>query len=147
MGGVMRTARLRPEFVEFIPEQLFEGVLYVSRRYSTAAHLCCCGCGHEVVTPLNPAKWHLSERGGAVSLTPSIGNWSFPCQSHYWVERNSIRWAAAMSPELIVEVKERDRRDAISFGRRPVGRFAAFRRSVHDIWNKLSSKLRNWWHG
>jgi hypothetical protein len=61
--------RIQPEFVEFIPERLNPGILYVSRRFSTATHLCCCGCGSEVVTPLNPAKWRLTERGGKVSLT------------------------------------------------------------------------------
>ena len=97
----MRLARLEAEFVEFIPEQLAPGVLYVSRRYSTAAHLCCCGCGLEVVTPLNPAKWQLSERGRGVSLSPSIGNWGFPCQSHYWIDGGQVRWAGAMSPAAI----------------------------------------------
>lgn len=73
-----RTGQLIPEFVEFIPERLAPEVLYISKRYSTASHLCCCGCGLEVVTPLNPAKWRLIENNGTVSLHPSIGNWSFP---------------------------------------------------------------------
>lgn len=70
--------RIQPEVVEYIPERLNPDILYISRRFSTAAHLCCCGCGSEVVTPLNPAKWRLIERGGKVSLTPSVGNWSLP---------------------------------------------------------------------
>ena len=123
-----RVARLRPQFVEFIPERLDEGVLYVSRRYSTASHLCCCGCGLEVVTPLKPAKWRLSERKGAVSLTPSIGNWSFPCKSHYWIEGNRVRWAGAMSPREIAYVQARDRRDAELLAPRPGGRLTGFRR-------------------
>ena len=39
----MRQTALRPEFVEFIPEQLEDGVLYISQRYGTAMHRCCCG--------------------------------------------------------------------------------------------------------
>lgn len=31
-----------------------------------------------MVTPLNPAKWGLTEVNGTVSLNPSVGNWSFP---------------------------------------------------------------------
>jgi len=31
---------------------------------------------------------------GVVSLAPSIGNWSFPCNSHYWITGNEVRWAA-----------------------------------------------------
>src|SRR5260221_13948740 len=99
-------------FVKFIPERLDEGVLSVSPRYSTASHLCCCGCGREVVTPLNLAKWHLSEHEAPIPLSPSIGNWSFPCKSHYWIDGNRVRWAGAMSAARIAAVQVRDRRDA-----------------------------------
>src|SRR5258708_13552748 len=103
-----RISCIQPKFVEFIPEHLEAGVLYVSRRYATASHLCCCGCGREVVTPLNPAKWRLTERAGAVSLTPSVGNWSFPCKSHYWIASNEVRWAGAISPAMISAVDGTD---------------------------------------
>jgi hypothetical protein len=108
---VTRISRLKPLYVEFVPERLEPGVLYISRRYSTATHLCCCGCGLEVVTPLKPAKWSMTERNGAVWLTPSIGNWSFPCRSHYWIEGNRVRWSAALSPAAIAAVRARDRYD------------------------------------
>lgn len=80
------------EFVEFIPEQLIEGVVYVSIPYATAVHKCCSGCGREVVTPIKPDQWHLTFDGETISLAPSIGNWSFPCQSHYWIKCNQVRW-------------------------------------------------------
>ena len=140
-----RIGHIRPEFVEFIPERLEDGILYISRRYSTASHLCCCGCRQEVVTPLNPAKWQLSERGKTVSLSPSVGNWSFPCKSHYWIDGNRVRWAGAMSPELIANVKARDRRDAELLVRRPVGRLAAFRHRVSARWTALLDKLGRLW--
>lgn len=41
MEGRIRT--VRTEFVETIPEKLEQGVLYVSERRKTAAHLCACG--------------------------------------------------------------------------------------------------------
>lgn len=107
-----RLARVHHEFVDFIPERLEAGVLYISRRYRTASHLCCCGCGLEVVTPLNEAKWRVSERDGEVWLRPSIGNWSFPCQSHYWIEGGRVRWDGTMSASAIAAVRRRDRRDA-----------------------------------
>ena len=140
-----RVARLRPEFVELIPERLESGTLYVSRRYSTASHLCCCGCGREVVTPLNPAKWQLSERRGAISLYPSIGNWSFPCRSHYWIDHDRVRWAGAMSAERIATVKARDRRDAELLARQSVNRFAVFRRSISEVWASILDKLDRLW--
>jgi len=141
----MRIARLEAEFVEFIPEQLVPGVLYVSRRYSTAAHLCCCGCGTEVVTPLNPAKWHLSERGGRVSLSPSIGNWSFPCQSHYWIEEGVVRWAGAISPAAVAAVKAQDRKDAARVSRTKRGRWAAALQWVGEKWAAVADYIRGLW--
>ncbi len=140
----MRLARLEAEFVEFIPEQLAPGVLYVSRRYSTAAHLCCCGCGLEVVTPLNPAKWQLSERGRGVSLSPSIGNWGFPCQSHYWIDGGQVRWAGAMSPAAISAVKARDRKDAKIYSRGRGGLGAVWQ-GIANAGRDVYSRIRRLW--
>ena len=142
-----RLARLRPEFVDFIPEHLEAGILYVSRRYSTASHLCCCGCGTEVVTPLNPAKWHLIEHGESVSLSPSVGNWSFPCKSHYWIANNSVCWAAAMSTHQIAAVKERDRRDAELLAPLAIGRLAAFGHWAEKLLAGALANLRKWTGG
>lgn len=107
----MKRQFLTPQFVEFIPENVEEGSLYISEIYKTAIHKCCCGCGEEVVTPLTPADWQLTLDGTLVSLFPSIGNWSYPCKSHYWIVRNKVEWAARMSPKEIQFVQERDRRD------------------------------------
>lgn len=85
------------QYVEFIPKDLDEGVLYISRRFSTASHLCCCGCGGKVVTPLNPAKWSLIDHGSTVSLSPSIGLGTFACRSHYWIRRGRVDWHLPMS--------------------------------------------------
>src|SRR5882724_4175862 len=114
----MRQSNLRPEVVEFIPERLNEGTIYISRRYRTASHLCCCGCGLEVVTPLNPAKWRLTEHpDGDISLRPSIGNWGFPCQSHYFLRKNRIEWAGALSPQKVAAVQAADLRDTATLAK------------------------------
>ncbi|MBY4707145.1 MULTISPECIES: DUF6527 family protein [Ralstonia] len=68
-----------------------EGVLYISEKFSTAAHICCCGCGMKIVTPLKPGRWKLRKQNGVVSLHLSVGNWSSGCQSHYWIEGNPNR--------------------------------------------------------
>jgi hypothetical protein len=120
--------------VEFIPERLEPGAIYVSRRYATASHLCCCGCGLETVTPLNPAKWSVMEYGGAVSLSPSIGNWSFPCRSHYIIRNGRVVWADKFSDRLIAEVKSVDRRDADLLARRQA-----------DPWYRLAKRLGAAW--
>lgn len=107
----MRTQRLNIEFVESAPRPLSEGVLYISDRFRTALHLCCCGCGKEVVTPLNPAGWSYKREAGTVTLKPSIGNWSFPCRSHYFILRNEVICAKPMSAQQIAMVKAKDARD------------------------------------
>jgi hypothetical protein len=96
-----RQQTITPEFVDFIPEELSPGVLYVSMRYKSVAHLCCCGCDHKVVTPLSPTGWRVSYNGKAISLTPSVGNWKLECQSHYWIEDNQIEWAGRWTAQQI----------------------------------------------
>lgn len=80
-------------FVEFIPDELEDGILYISIKYCTAIHKCVCGCGNEVVTPISPTDWRLTFDGKTISLNPSIGNWNFDCKSHYWITNNKIRFA------------------------------------------------------
>jgi len=105
-----RLTRIRPEFVTFAPDELEMGVLYVSMEYATVLHLCCCGCGNQVVTPLAPARWHLTFDGESISLNHSIGNWSFLCQSHYWIEGNKVLWDRPFTPTQIAGVRASDRR-------------------------------------
>jgi len=142
-----RILQLQLRFVDIIPERFHPGVLYISRRYATASHLCCCGCGLEVVTPLNPAKWRLTEDADRVSLRPSIGNWSFPCGSHYWIASNQVRWAGGMSPEMIAAVKARDRHDAERLAPRPLSVFDRFRRDLRAKWGRLLTRVKDWWRG
>lgn len=85
--------KINHKFVEFVPERIEEGILYISIEYCTAVHKCVCGCGNEVVTPLSPTDWALTFDGKTVSLNPSIGNWSFECKSHYFITHNRIRFA------------------------------------------------------
>ena len=100
---------IRPEFVDLIPDDLDEGVLYISILYSTASHRCACGCSEEVVTPIKPTDWSLTWNGEAATLNPSIGNWSQPCQSHYWIIENRIVWAKKWSPSKIEANRIKDR--------------------------------------
>ena len=99
--------RLRNEFVDHIPEELDDGVLYVSMRFGTVVHLCACGCGKEVVTPLGPVEWKLTYDGRTISLEPSIGNWSFPCRSHYWIDEGVVRWARGFTEAEIALVRQK----------------------------------------
>lgn len=111
----MRSSALLPEFVEFVPRELEQGILYVSMRYATTVHLCPCGCGNRVVLPLSPAEWTLHYDGEHISLQPSIGNWEYPCQSHYWITANQIRWARGFTKKEINEVRNKDARSLSDF--------------------------------
>jgi hypothetical protein len=97
----MTIGRLQHTFVDSFPGRLEPGTVYVSIPYSIVTHLCCCGCGNEAVTPLGPTEWKLTFDGESVSLYPSIGNWSFPCRSHYWIRGNAVEWAPRWSDRKI----------------------------------------------
>jgi hypothetical protein len=97
----MKQESFKHQFVEFIPEELQDGMLYVSMRFATVAHLCSCGCRTKVVTPLKPTDWKLTFDGKTITLDPSIGNWSFPCRSHYWIRNSRVQWAADWSQSRI----------------------------------------------
>jgi Family of unknown function (DUF6527) len=85
--------------VRYMPTKLEPGILYVAEAFGAAAHLCACGCGTIVRTPLN--RWSLTATADGPSLDPSIGNWQEPCQSHYWIERGKVRWAPKWSASQI----------------------------------------------
>ena len=104
----MNQMQIEHRFVEFIPSTLESGVLYVSMEYGTATHLCACGCGNKVVTPITPTDWQLFYDGESVTLQPSIGNWSFPCESHYWIRASSVEWAPKWSKHMIEDGRVND---------------------------------------
>jgi hypothetical protein len=100
--------RLTPRLVTTIPVSPEAGVLYISVEYATTLHLCACGCGHEVVLGISPNDWNVLWDGETVTLDPSVGNWSFSCQSHYLVRRNRIVRAGQWSEEQIARGRARD---------------------------------------
>lgn len=101
------TEQFRAVFVEDIPDKLEPNALYVSIPHATVLHLCACGCGNEVVNPLTPTDWRLSFNG-KVSLSPSIGNWSFPCRSHYWITDERVHWSTSWSDAQIYRNRAED---------------------------------------
>jgi len=106
---------LKHEFVQYIPDQLEEGVIYISMKYRLAVHKCVCGCGNQVTTPFSPTDWELRFYGDSLSLNPSIGNWSFDCQSHYWIVKNQIRFVGRWSDQQINDGRERDKKRKKNF--------------------------------
>lgn len=99
---------MQHKFVEYIPDEVSEGILYVSMEFGTVVHKCCCGCGHEVVTPISPTDWQLLFNGESITLSPSIGNWSFNCRSHYFIRNNEIKWCGSWSNQQVKVEKSED---------------------------------------
>lgn len=93
--------RIELEHVYYMPKELKPGVLYVSEEFGAAAHLCACGCGSKIRTPLGPTEWAFEETDRGPTLRPSVGNWQQACQSHYWIYRGEIKWADKWTPEQI----------------------------------------------
>jgi len=123
--------------VHYMPKDLKPGVLYVSEEFSTAAHLCACGCGSKIRTPFGPTEWTLEESNSGPTLKPSIGNWQQACRSHYWIFQGEIIWADQWMAEQIAagRQEEESRRkvyfDALS--RQHVGLLARLWRWIKGV--------------
>jgi hypothetical protein len=124
------TQRFELRKVQYMPTKLDPGILYVAEAFGAAAHLCACGCGTIVRTPLN--RWSLIETKDGPSLDPSIGNWQEACQSHYWILKGETKWAPKWSPEEIIEGRAREvaRREAYYSNL-----YEQRRRRLQQIWN------------
>lgn len=100
--------KIRLERVHYMPQDLTPGVLYVSEEFGAAAHLCACGCGTKVRTPLAPTEWSLRETDNGPTLCPSVGNWQQACQSHYLITGGEVVWAERWTAEQIADGRSRE---------------------------------------
>lgn len=102
--------RIKLQKVRYMPKVLESGILYVSEEFETAAHLCACGCGAKIRTPLGPTEWGVTETSAGPSLWPSVGSWQQQCKSHYVIKRGEIEWAGQWSTAQIERGREREER-------------------------------------
>ena len=93
----MKVDRFRPAFVSDIPDDLDEGVLYLALDYDAMVHLCACGCGSEISTPISPTDWKIAWDGVGITLRPSVGNGSLRCRTHYIIDAGKVRWYPRMT--------------------------------------------------
>ena len=85
----IKKIEITPIFVDdYIPTDLKQNFIYISRRYKTSVHLCLCGCGNISVTPLNKDGWNLIEFNDKITFTPSILNTNCPNKYHYIITNN-----------------------------------------------------------
>lgn len=140
----MKHSRLQHRFVRSIPKELEPGVLYVSVEYATAIHACCCGCGNQVVTPFTPTDWQMTFDGEAISLSPSIGNWNFPCRSHYLIKRGRVVVAESWNSSLVMAGRSQDRANKAQHYQPQADDFSNDRA---DEERGVLGKLRSWLFG
>jgi len=126
------------KFVEYIPDTIDVNTIYISISFSTAIHLCACGCGKEVVTPLSPTDWEITFNGKSISLYPSIGNWNFECKSHYWIRKSEILLAPKWTEIEIKENRKKDKKAKINFF------YHSKETSNTNKVNKKSQNASNW---
>ena len=107
--------KLSLNMVHYMPKELEPGILYVSDEFGVAGHMCPCGCGNKIITPLGPTDWSLTIKKGKPTLYPSIGNWQLPCRSHYWVKDGSIMWSYSWSEEQIVAGRQKEEKRRKSY--------------------------------
>ena len=135
-----RINTIQPEFVELMPSPLQPGILYISQKYRTASHLCACGCGERVVTPLSQSRWKVVCNSSGVSLYPSIGNWNYACRSHYWILHSKIEWSGQLSARRVSRIQRRDRKDRES-EIETINRAKSEEVEVEGIWQRLRTVI------
>ncbi len=119
-----------------MPVTLEPGILYAAEEFGAAAHLCACGCGAVVRTPLDQTEWTLEETEEGPSLDPSIGNWQEPCQSHYWIERGRVIWAPKWNSEQIEAGRRREQERRVEY-------YKALDRKQPDRLRRIWSRFRS----
>ena len=89
----MKINKFKVEFVDKVPLNLNNGILYVCLSCNVIVHKCACGCGEKTVTPIDKKYgWIMKYDGQSITLRPSIGNFNIPCRSHYYITDNNVEW-------------------------------------------------------
>lgn len=98
-----------------MPKELQPGILYFAEEYGAAAHLCACGCGSKIRTPIDDAEWSLEEGEGGPTLYPSVGNWQKPCRSHYLIENGKVIWCRDWTDNEIKEGRRLEQKKRVAY--------------------------------
>lgn len=89
----MKINKFKIQFVETVPSELKDGILYICISCNVIVHKCACGCGEKTVTPIvQKYGWKMTYDGQTITLRPSVGNFSIQCQSHYYITENRVEW-------------------------------------------------------
>jgi len=131
---------MRLERVHYMPKVLEPGVLYASDEFGAAAHLCACGCGARIRTPLAPTEWTLEETSDGPSLDPSVGNWQQPCRSHYSIWRGKVEWHGDWTEAQVQAGRRREHQRRKAY-------FAAHERQrrspISSLWQHMWNEIKD----
>ncbi|CAN5401236.1 DUF6527 family protein [soil metagenome] len=131
--------RIELHRVQFMPKTLEPGVLYFAEEYGAAAHLCACGCGTKIRTPIGPTEWRIQEHPEGITLRPSVGNWQQPCRSHYLITDGEVEWRGQWTEDQVQAGREREAaRRKEYFGTKPSEKRAAKEGFFMRLWRKLT---------
>ena len=100
--------KIKLQRVQYMPKDLKPGVLYVSEQFGAAVHLCACGCGSKIRTPIGPTEWSVEETDVGPTLHPSVGNWQQACQAHYLITCGEIIWSDQWTAKQIADGRHRE---------------------------------------
>ena len=103
-GGASTMTKLHeiePVFVACAPDNMEEGKLYISLGARWGGQLCPCGCRKEVMISFMRGNHSLLWDNGTVTLIPSVGNSALPCRSHYFIERNKVKWCEPLPKRVV----------------------------------------------
>jgi hypothetical protein len=128
--------RFKLQKVRYIPVELQADILYVSKEFGIAVHLCACGCGSKIRTPLGPTEWSVRETRKGLTLNPSVGNWQETCRSHYWILEGKIRWADRWSSEQISAGRQDEERRRAAYY---AGRGLSAKEIPQRFWRRVKS--------
>ncbi len=75
---------------------------------------------------------------------PSIGNWSFACKSHYYIQMDQVIWAAKFSQLQIDQVRVRDKSDKKSYIE-AINRQKSIITRIFSLVTKFWNSFIHWW--
>lgn len=129
------------KLVHHMPVELEENILYVSEEFEIAGHLCPCGCGNKIMTPLGVNEWSFTIFHEKPTLKPSIGNWQLPCRSHYWINQGKILWSNQWSEEEIEAGRMEEQERRVEY----YDNLEQREESPNSIWNRIKKWFSNIW--
>ena len=82
-----------------------------------------------------------------MSLSPSVGNWNYACQSHYWISRSQVIEAKKFDSRTIQAVQRRDRRDMDQYIERTNATATNSKLKKPSLFDKLTNWLKKVFEG